>query len=64
MVVRFKFSVDLYIEGKDMAEIKNKFESIPLFSQEAKECGAEFSELLLVEDGDTCKDLMVEYNQA
>lgn len=62
MVVRFKFDADLYIEGDDMREIRNKFESIPLFSNEAIKCGAEFGELFLVEDGDTNEDLMKEYN--
>ena len=64
MVVRFKFDADLYIEGEDMREIRNKFESIPLFSNEAIKCGVEFGELFLVEDGDTNEDLMKEYNNA
>lgn len=63
MEVRFKFSADVYVEGKDMAEIKSKFEAMPLWSDEAKECGAEFSELLLVEDGEDYSDLMNEYNK-
>ena len=65
MVVRFKFSADVYISGKDMAEIKQKFEDMPLFSADALEDGsAEFSELLLVEDAETYDDLMDEYNKA
>lgn len=64
MEVRFKFSADIYIEGDNMSEIKNKFELMPLFSQEALEdCGAEFSELLLVEDADTNRDLRREYDE-
>jgi hypothetical protein len=65
MVVIFKFSADVYISGKDMAEIKQKFEEMPLFSADALEDGsAEFSELLLVEDAETYDDLMDEYNKA
>lgn len=58
MEVRFKFSADLYIKGKNMKEIREKFESMPLFSADALEDGnAEFSELLLVENADTYEDL-------
>jgi hypothetical protein len=62
MKVRFKFSADLYIEGNDMNEVKNKFESLQLFSNEADiEGHADFCELLLVEDADSYDDLMSEY---
>ena len=65
MEVRFKFSADVYISGKDMTEIKQKFEDMPLFSADALEEGsAEFSELLLVENADTYEDLMSDYNKA
>ena len=63
MEVRFKFSADIYIKGESMKEIREKFDDIQLFSQEAQEkCGAEFSELLLVEDADTNADLQKEYD--
>ena len=62
MEIRFKFSADIYIKGENMSEISNKFEMMPLFSADALEEGhAEFSELLLVEDADTNKDMMQEY---
>jgi hypothetical protein len=61
MNVRFKFSADLYIEGNDMNEIREKFQGMPLFSKEASDNGVEYNELLLVEDGDTYKDLMSDY---
>ena len=62
MRVRFKFSADIYIDGKDMSEVREKFETIPLFSADALEDGyAEFNELLLVEDADTNEDLMENY---
>lgn len=65
MVVRIKFAADIYIAGKDMAEVKKNFESMQLFSEKAEQqCYAEFNELLLVEDGYTNEDLMKEYNNA
>jgi hypothetical protein len=64
MEVRFKFSADIYIKGDTMSEIKSKFESMPLFSADALEDGnAEFSELLLVEDAETYKDMLSEFNK-
>lgn len=65
MRVRIKFSADIYIEGKDMSEVRDRFESIPLFSSDALLNGyAEFNELLLVEDAYTNKDLMEEYQKS
>ena len=65
MKVAFKFDAYLYLEGENMAEIREKFESMPLFSADALEEGhAEFCELLLVEDAETNKDLMDEYDKA
>jgi hypothetical protein len=37
--------------------INRKFQAIGLWSEEAKACGAEYSETLLVEDADTHDDL-------
>ena len=63
MEVRIKFSADIYIKGNDMAEIRNKFEDMPLFSADALEKGfAEFGEIELVEDAETYKDLRHEYD--
>ena len=64
MEVRFKLSFDVYVEGKDMKEISEKFDSMPLFTVEALDSGAEISELLLVENAETYEDLMKEYNEA
>ena len=65
MKVSFKFDAYIYLEGENMAEIREKFEGIPLFSADALEEGhAEFCDLLLVEDAETNKDLMDEYNNA
>ena len=62
MEVRIKFSADIYIEGEDMAEVRAKFEDMPLFSIEALDCGVEYSETLLVEDAETYEDLKAEYD--
>ena len=60
--VRIKFSADLVIEGDNMAEVRNKFEALPLFSADAiEECGVEYGETLLIEDADTYEDLTNEY---
>ena len=65
MKVSFKFDAYLYLEGENMAEIREKFESMSLFSADAlKEGHAEFCDLLLVEDSETNKDLMDEYDNA
>lgn len=64
MEVRFKLSFDVYVEGKDMKEIREKFDCMPMFTVEALDSGAEFSELLLVENAETYEDLMKEYNEA
>jgi rubrerythrin len=62
MEVRIKFSADVYIKGDNMAEIREKFENMPLFSAEALEEGsAEYCETLLIEDADTYDDLSHEY---
>ena len=63
MEVRFKLSFDVYVEGKDMKEISEKFDCMPLFTVEALDSGAEISELLLVENAETYEDLMKEYNE-
>lgn len=57
MEVRIKFSADLIIEGSNLDEIRSKWESLPLFSQEAKECGVEYCETLLTEDAETYEDI-------
>jgi len=64
MEVRIKFSGEVYIKGENMSEIKSKFEMLPLFSADALEDnGAEFGEILLVEDAETYKDLRKEYDE-
>ena len=60
--VRIKFSADLIIEGKNMEEVREKWENMPLFSKEAEECCVEYSETLLIEDADTYQDLTDVFN--
>lgn len=62
MDVRIKFDADLIISGDTMQEVRSKFESMQLFSQEAKDSGVEFSEIQLVEDSETYDDLRHEYD--
>jgi len=62
MEVRIKFSADIYIKGDTMQEVREKFESMELWSQEAKDCGVEFSEIQLVEDAETYDDKRKEYD--
>lgn len=63
--VRITFSAEVYINGKDLAEIKDKWENLPLFSAEAiEEAYADFVELVSVEDADTYEDIMTEFRKA
>ena len=55
--VRIKFDADLVIEAKNLTEARNKFEAMPLFSEDAKACGIEYGETLLIEDADTYEDI-------
>jgi hypothetical protein len=63
MEVRIKFSADIYIKGESMREIKEKFESMPLFTAEALDNFVEYSETLLIEDANTYKDLSDEWDE-
>jgi DNA-directed RNA polymerase subunit RPC12/RpoP len=62
MEVRIKFNADIVITGDTMEQVRSKFESMPLWSEDAKECGVEFSEIQSVEDANTYNDLEHEYN--
>lgn len=61
MEVRITFRSEIYIEGKDMAEISRKWDSIELFSHEANLAGACEIELNSVEDAETYEDVMTEF---
>ena len=55
--VRVKFSADLVVEGETLEQAQEKWLTMPLFSEEAKECGVEYSETLLVEDAETYEEI-------
>jgi len=55
--VRVKFSADLIVEGETIEQAQEKWLTMPLFSEEAKDCGVEYSETLLVEDAETYEDI-------
>ena len=55
--VRVKFSADLVVEAETLEQAQEKWFSMPLFSEEAKDCGVEYSETLLVEDAETYEDI-------
>ena len=64
MKVRIKFDADIVLEGGNMKEIKSKWLSLPLFSNEALNHSLEFGEVILVEDGETYEDLMTAFDKA
>lgn len=55
--VRVKFSADLVVEAETIEQAQEKWYSMPLFSEEAKDCGVEYSETLLVEDAETYEEI-------
>ena len=57
MEVRITFKSEIVIEGKDLGEVKAKFEEIPIFSSAALENNAEYIETVSIEDNDTYEDL-------
>lgn len=62
MEVRITFRSEIFLEGKDMKEIVEKWENIQLFSGEAVAEGADFIEVDTVEDADTYDDVFDEFN--
>ena len=62
MEVRIKFDADIVITGDTMQNVREKFESMELWSQEAKDCHVEFSEIQLIEDAETYHDLRHDYD--
>lgn len=62
--VRIVFTSEIYIEGDAMSDVTKKWEQMPLFSDEANECYACQQSILAVEDADTNKDLLTEFNNA
>lgn len=58
MKARITFRSEVYVEGKDINEIKNKWEDMPVFSADAlEEYGADLVEMVSVEDADTYDEI-------
>ena len=57
MKVRITFTSEVVLEGKDINDVKYKWENLWLYSDEAKASHADFIEISNVEDANTNKDL-------
>ena len=62
MEVRITFRSEIFIDGKDMKEIVEKWEDMELFSKEANEAYASEIEVVSVENAETYDDLMDEFD--
>lgn len=63
MEVRITFRSEVFFEVDTLEEIKNKWESLPIFSADALENnGAEIIEVTSVEDTSTYEDIMGKIN--
>ena len=60
--VRIKFSASVYIKGKTMREIREKWENCTLLPEDTDDVFHEFDERLLVEDAETNEDLSKEFD--
>lgn len=61
MKVRITFRSEVYISGRSINEIRNKWEDLSLYSDEARRCKADFVELVSAEDANTFRDLSDEF---
>ena len=62
MLVRITFRSECYVEGDDMAEIRDKFENAGIYSVDfLKNLDGGFVETMTVEDADTYEDKISEY---
>lgn len=61
MELRITFRSEVYIKGDNLEEIREKWDGLPLFSPEAKDCEAEYVELVSVEDSVTYEDKISEF---
>lgn len=63
MRVRIRFASEIYFEGENLEEIKEKWESVPLFSKElANDNYASYLEIEDIENADTHEDLINEFD--
>lgn len=63
MEVRITFRSELFIKGETLADCAKEWEKMELFSDEANQCDACQIELVSVEDAETFKDLMSDFNK-
>ena len=59
MEVRFRFAMEVFIEGDDMADVKRQWEETPINELCAK---GDFVEIEAIEDANTYKDLTEEFD--
>lgn len=62
--IRIRFAADIVVDGETMADVKNNWTSIPLFSKEAIDNGVDFLEIEAVEDVETGEDVETELIKA
>lgn len=63
--VRITFKCEVYLEGEDMADVKEQWEDLPVFTADALEDAyAEILDVESVEDADTHEDLKDEFDEA
>lgn len=63
MKVRISFRSEIVVEGDTIEQVREKWEMMPLYSDEAHHHGIEFVEIDSVEDANTYKDLRHEFEQ-
>lgn len=62
--LRLTCRAEVYIEADTLAEARDKWESMDLFSNDAMKHNAAFVELVSVEDEETYKDLLHDWDHA
>lgn len=62
MLVRITFRSECYVEGDDMAEIRDRFENAGIYSVDFLErLDGDFVETMTIEDAETYEDKSHEY---
>ena len=63
MEIRITFMSELFIKGETLADCAKQWEQMKLFSDEANQHEACMIELVSIEDAETYKDLMSDFNK-
>ena len=61
MKVRIAFRSDVIIEGETMKDVREKWENMTLFSNEAEKADVSFLDIDCIEDADTYDDVEREF---